>query len=98
MINLQAYVHFKTFKLYKASTLHDVNLLKTAKLVGPPELVLLLVHYLADDGLQALSSAVLMGCSQELEPMLRLRMEQRTAQRPLVASAMSIAQGQNSPW
>ena len=51
------------FRLYKASTLHDVNLPKTAELVGPPELLLALVHCWAWDGLQALSFAALMGGS-----------------------------------
>ena len=87
MINLQAYLHFEMFGLYKACTLHDVNLSKTAELVGPPKLLLPPIHYWTQGGLPALIFAVLTGRSQELELMLRLRIEQGRSQRALVASA-----------
>ena len=57
------------------STLHDVNLLETAELVGPLELLMPHVHCWAHGGLQALSFMVKMGGSQEPELMLQLRVE-----------------------
>ena len=81
MINLQAYLHYKTFRLYKASNLNNVNLPKTTELIGP-KLGLPLVHCWAQSGFQGLSSAVLTGCLQEPVLMLRLWMEQGRAQRP----------------
>ena len=61
MINLQVYLHFKTFGLYKVTILHDVNLPKPAELVDPPELLLAPVHCWAQGGLQALSFVALTG-------------------------------------
>ena len=96
MINLQAYLHYKTFKFYKASTLNDVNLPKTAELVGP-ELLLPRAHCWDQGGFQGLSFAVWTGQSQEPVLMLRLQIELGREQHPLLATVMSMARGQNLP-
>ena len=44
LINLQAYLHYKMFILYKASNLNDVNLPMTMELAGSLDLGLPPVH------------------------------------------------------
>ena len=89
VINLQAYLHYKMFKLYKATTLNDVNLLRAAKLVGC-ELLLPLAHSGDQAGFQDLSFAVWTAWSQELALMLRLQMELGREQRPRLVEAAAM--------